>query len=78
LGAHIAQIHWQTLTTGVEVTDSTLKSTKGFLEIATSVGYLAASEMRSYGNPEKLRYGCRIWYLFCDSNFKHFIQTRRS
>jgi hypothetical protein len=32
LGAHIAQIHWQTSTVGVEAMDSTLKPLKATLE----------------------------------------------
>jgi rubrerythrin len=59
LGAHIAQICWQTSTAGVEVMDSTLKPLKATLEAIRDMASNALEQIEQSHETRSMRWICK-------------------
>jgi len=59
LGAHIAQIGWQTSTAGIEVMDSTLKPLKAALEAIRDMASNALTQIEQSQETRSMRWVCK-------------------
>jgi hypothetical protein len=59
LGAHLAQINWQTSTAGVEVMDATLKPLKAALEAIRDMALNALDQIEQSQETRSMRWVCK-------------------
>jgi hypothetical protein len=59
LGAHIAQIGWQTATAGIEAMDSTLKPLKATLEAIRDMASNALDQIERPQETRSMRWECK-------------------